>query len=172
MSPQPLRFDPIREARRQWELRWDDDPARAMAAVAGLMRVQQILLASLNDALRPLGLTFARYEALMLLSFSSRGSMPLGKVGERLQVHRASVTNIIDRLEAAGYVVRRAADRRTTLAEITESGRRVAEEATALLNGMGFTVPGLSADELEALIALMTKVRREAGDFEEPEPIG
>ncbi len=38
----------------------------------------------------------------MLLSFTRTGALPLGKVGERLQVHRTSVTNIVDKLEAGG----------------------------------------------------------------------
>ena len=35
------------------------------------MRVQQILLARLNGLLEPFDLTFARYEALMLLFYSA-----------------------------------------------------------------------------------------------------
>ena len=114
----PLRIDPIAEARRHWEERWGDEPARPMAAVTSVMRAQQVLLARLNELLGPLGLTFPRYEALMLLSFTREGALPLGKVGERLQVHRTSVTNIVDKLEADGLVRRvpHEADRRTTLA--------------------------------------------------------
>ena len=63
-------------------------------------------LARLNDALKPLELTFARYEALMLLFFSRTGSLPMGKMGTRLQVHPTSVTNLIDGLEKLGYVSR------------------------------------------------------------------
>ena len=97
-----------------------------MAAVTSLMRAQQVLMARLNDLLRPHGLTFPRYEALMLLSFTRAGALPLGKIGERLQVHRTSVTNIIDKLEADGLVRRvpHAEDRRATLAEITDAGPR------------------------------------------------
>ena len=78
-----------------------------MAAVTSVMRVQQIMLREVEAVLKPLGLTFARYEVLMLLSFSRAGSLPVGKMGERLQVHPASVTNAVDRLEHDGYVVRR-----------------------------------------------------------------
>src|SRR3954454_3980854 len=84
----PLRIDPIAEARRHWTERWGAEPARPMAAVTSIMRAQQVLMARLNDLLRPLGLTFPRYEALMLLSFTRTGALPLGKIGERLQVHR------------------------------------------------------------------------------------
>src|ERR1044072_9359696 len=80
----------------------------------------------------PFDLTFARYEALVLLTFSRKGALPLGKMGERLMIHPTSVTNIVDRLEAQGLVKRRphATDRRTTLAEITDEGRELVEEAT------------------------------------------
>ena len=76
--------------------------APTMAMVTSIMRLQQIFLARADAELRPFGLTFARYEVLMLLSFSTRGCLPLGKIGERLQVNPASVTNAVDRLEAAG----------------------------------------------------------------------
>src|SRR3954468_23333611 len=97
-----LPFDPIDEAARQWGLRWD--AVDEMHAVTSLMRVQQLVLGQLDEILRPHGLTFARYEALVLLTFARRGSLPLGKMGDRLQVHPTSVTSIVDRLEAAGHV--------------------------------------------------------------------
>src|SRR3569833_2646828 len=100
-----LPFDPIDEAARQWGERWDRVPA--MHAVTSLMRVQQLVLGRLDAILKPHGLTFARYEALVLLTFSSRGSLPLGKMGERLQDHPTTKTTIVDRLEQAGLVVRR-----------------------------------------------------------------
>jgi len=166
MTP-PLRIDPIAEARRHWEARWDAQPARAMAAVTSIMRAQQILLARFNTLLRPHGITFPRYEALMLLSFSRAGELPLGKIGERLQVHRTSVTNIIDKLEADGLVERvpHSEDRRATLAQITARGRRVAAAATDTLNAEMFGVSGLSADDQEQLTALLRELRVDAGDF-------
>ena len=105
----------------------------AMHAVTSLMRVQQLVIGRLDAILKPHGLTFARYEALVLLVFSSRGSLPLGKMGERLQVHPTSVTSIVQRLEAPGFVVRRPhpEDGRAVLAEITDAGRAVVERATA-----------------------------------------
>src|SRR3954453_799173 len=129
MSTKPLRIDPIAEARRHWSERWGEEPARPMEAITSIMRAQQILLARLNELLGPLGLTFPRYEALMLLSFTRTGTLPLGKGGGRLQVHRTSVTNIIDKLEADGLRRRvpHEADLRTTLAEITDAGREVAQ---------------------------------------------
>src|ERR1700722_19437043 len=124
--------DLIAEARRQWLAHWGPDAVPSMAAVTSIMRVHQILLARLNRLLAPWELTFARYEALMLLFYSRAGALPLGKIGSRLQVHPTSVTNTIDGLERLGLVSRAAheRDRRMTLATITERGATGAAEAT------------------------------------------
>ena len=160
-----LPFDPIDEAARQWAAHWDGVPQ--MHAVTSLMRVQQLVLGRLDALLKPLGLTFARYEALVLLSFSSRGSLPLGKMGERLQVHPTSVTSIVDRLEAAGLVERRPhpEDGRAVLAAITTRGRALVEQATAELVGADFGLGALDEDALQQLSALLRPVRQAAGDF-------
>ncbi len=158
-------LDFIDEAARQWGLRWDGVPA--MHAVTSLMRAQQIILGRLDGLLRPHGLTFARYEALVLLTFSSRGSLPLGKMGERLQVHPTSVTSIVRRLEADGLVERRASpsDGRAVLAEITAQGRTLVTAATAELVDADFGLAPLSEAELTSMSDLLRPVRRNAGDF-------
>ena len=160
-----LPFDPIDEAARQWTDRWPGVPA--MHAVTSLMRVQQLVIGRLDALLKPHGLTFARYEALVLLTFSSRGSLPLGKMGERLQVHPTSVTSIVRKLEADGHVVRmpHPDDGRAVLAEITESGRAVVEAATAELVGADFGLGVLGDGDLQRLSELLRPVRQAAGDF-------
>jgi len=168
MSPagrRKLDFDPIDEAARQWGLRWD--AVDQMHAVTSLMRVQQLVVAQLDELLKPHGLTFARYEALVLLTFSRAGSLPLGKMGERLQVHPTSVTSIVDRLEAAGHVVRRRHpdDGRTVLAEITQSGRDVVEAATHDLVTAQFALAEVPVEDLRQISALLKPVRQKAGDF-------
>ena len=163
-----LRFDPIAEARRLWAQRWGEEVTPSMSAVTSIMRAQQILLARLNTILADFDLTFARYEALMLLHLSSRGSLPLGKIGDRLQVHRTSVTNLIDGLERSGYVRRLAhqSDRRTTLAEITARGRKVATTATERLNDARFGTDSLEADDLETIYELLRGFRRHADELD------
>lgn len=137
-----------------------------MAVVTSIMRVQQILLGRADTALRPLGLSFARYEVLMLLSFSRRGELPLGKIGERLQVNPASVTNAVDRLEEQGLVARapNPSDGRGTLATLTGGGRAVVAEATAVMNRDVFGQLGLRAEDAQLLFDLLGSVRRGAGD--------
>jgi DNA-binding MarR family transcriptional regulator len=166
-----LPFDPIARAAQIWQERFG--PADAMAAVTSIMRAQQLLLAELDGLLRPYALTFARYEALILLTFSRRGSLPLRVIGERLMVHPTSVTNTIDRLEEQGMVVRRPnpRDGRGTLAEITGLGREVAERATGDLMAARFGMGGYGNGELSQVFTLLRELRLTAGDFV-PEPGG
>jgi DNA-binding MarR family transcriptional regulator len=163
----PLRFDPIEEAGRQWRKHWGSGPAVPMMAVTSVMRVQQIWLARLNETVAPFELTFARYEALMLLYLTRAGSLPMGKIGARLQVHPTSVTSLIDGLAKAGYTERipHPEDRRTTLAAITNRGRNAAAAATNALNKTRFGADALSKGELQALTELLKRVRSGAGDF-------
>jgi DNA-binding MarR family transcriptional regulator len=162
-----LDFDPIAEAGRQWRKHWGVKMVSPMMAVTSIMRVQQLLLARLNEALAPYELTFARYEALMLLYLSRRGSLPLGKMGARLQVHPTSVTNLIDGLEKLGYVERtpHPTDRRTTLASITARGREIAAQATEALHAIRFATPSLRKDDLDSVTHVLTQWRQATGDF-------
>ena len=163
----PLPFDPIAEARRQWDVHWGEDATPSMAAVTSIMRAQQIIMVRLNELLAPLQLTFPRYEALMLLLYSRQGELPLGKISDRLQVHRASVTNVIDKLVDSGYVERltHQHDRRTILARITPGGTAAARQATEWLNRARFGMAPLDAAACEELYAALTPLRSGAGDF-------
>ncbi len=170
VRPLGLPFDPIERAGESWEERFG--PAATMRAATSVFRVQQILLARFDEALRPHGLTFARYEGLVLLTFSRTGRLPLKVIGSRLMVHPTSVTNAIDRLVAAGYVDRRPnpADGRGVLAGITERGREVVESATAALTALDFGLGDVPADELETLFAVLKRVRLGAGDVADVAP--
>jgi DNA-binding MarR family transcriptional regulator len=160
-----LPFDPIEEAARQWAAHWDEMPR--MRAVTSLMRVHQLVLTELDDLLRPLGLTFARYEVLVLLSFSRRGALPLGKIGERLQVHATSVTPLVKRLEAAELIQRtpHPEDGRAVLASITQKGRTVMDRATDAIVSAKFALGALTEADCDHLTRLLTRPRQAAGDF-------
>lgn len=162
----PLPFDPIEEAGRQWELRWDQ--VEAMQAATSIMRAQQILLARVDEALRPWDLSFARYEVLILLHFSREGRLPLGKMGERLMLHQASVTNLVDRLEGQGYIERQPhpTDRRTTLAALTPAGRSIVEPATRAVVDARVGLAELSSADAMRVHRSLRPLRAGAGDFD------
>ena len=163
-----MSFDPITEARRQWSEHGWEDAADGMAVVTSIVRADQILQSRIDAVLRPMQLTFARYELLVLLDFSRNGALPLGKIGNRLQVHPASITNAVNRLEADGLVTREPHpdDGRTTLATLTPEGRALARSATRALNRDVFGDLGLSERQMADLFALLHRIRRNAGDFD------
>lgn len=162
-------IDPIAEAERQWSAHGWPDEAAGMAAVTGIVRIHQLITQRIDGLLRPFGLTFARYEVLMLLAFSSSGALPMAKIGQRLQVHPASVTSAVDRLETQGFVSReRPADnRRLVLARLTSAGRRIALAATDVLNEQVFADLGLPPHDVHLLHHLVSRLRAHEGDVVE-----
>jgi DNA-binding MarR family transcriptional regulator len=169
-QPTPLPWDPIAEAHRQWREHGWSDAADGMALVASVMRVQQLMLGSVQGILKPLGLSFSRYELLRLLAFTRGGALPMASASARLQVHPTSVTSTVDRLERDGLVQREAhpSDGRATLVRITDAGRTVVERATTLLNEEFFDEPGLKSTDVTELVRLLARFRRGAGDFDDP----
>ncbi len=157
----PLDFDPIDRAAETWAERIGD--ADAMHLATSIVRAQQLVMSRLDAVLRPHGISFARYEVLRLLSFSRRGSLPLNKIGERLMVHPTSVTNVIDRLAAQGYVSRETDpdDRRRVLAALTPEGEKVLAEATEALTGIEFGVGVLTSEQRRAASDLLRVLRQD-----------
>jgi DNA-binding MarR family transcriptional regulator len=160
----PLVYDPVAASRERWIQQGWTDSAAGMAAVVSVMRAEQIFLNRATDILRPLGLTFARYQVLGMLRWA--GPLTLGAVGHRLWITPGTVTNAIDRLEGAELCrrVSHPTDARATLVEITAKGRRLFDRSVERLNADLFASVGLSDDELDQLVRLIEKVRAAEGD--------
>jgi DNA-binding MarR family transcriptional regulator len=159
-----LPFDPIERAGTLWSERIGD--ASGMRLATSIMRVQQLLIGEFDRVLRPFGITFARYEVLVLLSFSRTGRLALSRIGERLMVHPTSVTNAIDRLVEQSLVHRDIdpSDRRRVLASLTKDGEVVLERATAELMAIDFGLGALEEGERDQAYAILRLLR--APDFE------
>jgi DNA-binding MarR family transcriptional regulator len=167
-EPVRLPFDPIERARELWVARWGEGSrADEMATATSVMRVQQLLLGRFDAVAGRHGLTFARYEALVLLAFSREGRLSMSRIGERLMVHPTSATNIVQRLVAQGFVERvpNPQDRRGAFAVITDAGRDAMEAVTADLEDDDFGLGMLDPDQHRQLFALLREVRAAAGDF-------
>lgn len=171
--PGPLPVDPIAEAKRQWVAHGWIDAAAGMSAATSIIRAQQLMLARIDAALKPFSLSFARYEMLRLLGFTREGRMPMASAIARLQVHPTSVTNTVDRLVRDGLVEREPhpGDGRAAMLVLTASGRELVGRATAALNAQVFAEPGLSDDDTAELVAIIARLRKNAGDFADPRPL-
>jgi DNA-binding MarR family transcriptional regulator len=158
--------DPIRRAHHEWVQHGWGAAADGMAMVTSVVRVHRIFTERIDAVLRPHGLTFARYEVLMVLSFRADGAMSMTRLGSLLQVHPSSVTSAVDRLQKQGFAERTSSesDGRVVLATITDAGRRVVASATDGLNSEVFERPGIGAPEVVAVTDLLSAVRADAGD--------
>jgi len=170
--PRPLPTDPLAEAKRQWLAHGWTDAADGMTVVTSVMRAQQLLLARVDAALKPFGLSFARFEVLRLLAFSRTGRLPLSSVVARLQVHATTVTSTADRLVRDGLILREPHphDRRAAMLVLTDDGRTLVERATTALNNEVFSRPGVNSTDAADLVAIVARLRKNAGDFTDPRP--
>ena len=168
MTFPPAPFDVVEASRRVWLDRWTPESASGMASFTAVLRSYQMLIDRVNEVMRDHGLTFARYEVLAWLATDPETSLTLSWISKTLRIPPATVTNLIDRLEADG-LLRRAphpSDARTTLAVITVQGRRLVDGATQDLNDRVYEPLGLSERKRGQLIDLLAELRANGGEFD------
>jgi DNA-binding MarR family transcriptional regulator len=168
MALQPAPFDVVEASRRVWLERWDADAASGVAAFTAILRSYQLLVDQVNEVMGNHDLTFARYEVLAWLATDPEESLTLSWISKTLRIPPATVTNLIDRLEADKLVKRvpHPSDARTTLAVITPRGRRLVDEATLELNATVYAQIGLSEKKRGQLIDLLAELRANGNEFD------
>ena len=161
-------FDVVEASRRVWLARWEPEAASGMAVFVSILRSYQLLNDQVNDVMRNHDLTFARYEVLAWLATDPESSLTLSWISKTLRIPPATVTNIIDRLEDEQLVRRvpHPSDARTTLAEITPRGRRLADDATRDLNAIVYEGVDLSEAKRRQLVELLTELRAKGKEFD------
>lgn len=106
--------------------------------------------------LEQLGLTYPQYIALVALW--EEDNQTVGSLGEKLFLESNTLTPLLKKLEAMGFVHRRrdAADERQVVVSLTDSGRRLREKGVnvALMNACG-----LSAEEFSKLLQSVVGLR-------------
>jgi DNA-binding MarR family transcriptional regulator len=100
------------------------------------------------------------FEVLRVLK--EEGTMHVAKIGERLEIARAQMTHLIDRLVDLGLVARQMdeSDRRTFNIALTDAGRRLLEDHEAALGeAVREYMSSLSDAELETLCVSLRNLR-------------
>ena len=168
MAFEPAPFDVVEASRRVWLERWDPPAASGMAVFTAILRSYQLLEDQVKAVMRRHGLTFARYEILTWLATDPESSLALSWISKTLRIPPATVTDLIDRLETDGLVRRVAhpSDARTTLAEITVKGRKLADAATQDLNADVYEQVGLTEAKREQLLRLLVELRINGEEFD------
>ena len=140
---------------------------RAAAPPAGLfalLHAAGVAQEHVEAELSGLGLSLPKLAALRVLRDAGE-SMPLGQLAERLSCVKSNITQLVDRLEADGFVSRAAdpSDRRSRLAVLTAEGRRLCEKGLGIQERSERELfGGLSAEEERQFAALVSKVTERA----------
>jgi DNA-binding MarR family transcriptional regulator len=133
-------------------------------SLSSLLQTAYAAQAQIEAKLDASGLSMAKLHALKTLEEAGE-SLPLGQLAERLSCVKSNITQLVDRLEADGFVARKPDphDRRTRLAVLTAAGRRACKEGSRIQIAAERDVLGtLSREEAHQLAALLEKVRATA----------
>jgi DNA-binding MarR family transcriptional regulator len=111
----------------------------------------------------PFDITGQQYNVLRILRGAEPHGLPTLTIADRVIEKTPGITRMIDRLEAKGLVTReiRPHDRRCVYCRITKKGLKLLkllDEPVAEFNKNAFR--GLSAKELQELVALLLKTRK------------
>ena len=122
------------------------------------------MLAKESDRLlRPLGLTDAQFNILMLLRFQAKGgAINQTCIGGMLLVNRSNVTGLVDRIEKAGWVERvpDPKDRRVNMVRLTTDGKRLVDRAEkAYFKRVEELMGSISKKERQQLCLILERLR-------------
>ncbi|MFG2641699.1 MarR family winged helix-turn-helix transcriptional regulator [Streptomyces sp. NPDC048370] len=121
-------------------------------------------------ALKELGLTYPQY--LVMLVLWEHGELPVKRIGEHLRLDSGTLSPLLKRLEAAGYVERRRSpeDERSVTARPTEAGTALRERALGVPKRIAVAT-GLDLAEISALRTQLNALSARL-DAADPEALG
>jgi len=138
---------------------------RPGADLFSLLHAAEAAQGHVETRLAVLGLSLPKLGALHHLAAAGE-SLPLGQLAERLSCVKSNITQLIDRLEADGFVTREPDpnDRRSRLAVMTAAGRKAYEQGTRVQQQSEKEIfATLTDEEGRQLAALIAKVRQQSG---------
>ncbi len=122
-----------------------------------LYAASRAMTAVYRPKLEQLGLTYPQY--LVMLALWERDGRSVGELGRALDLDSGTLSPLLKRLEATGFVQRRRAadDERRVDIVLTDHGRAVRARACAIPTEMA-QAAGLTGDEAAALRTLLRKL--------------
>ena len=117
--------------------------------------------------LEPLGMTYPQYLALLVLW--EQDALSVSQLGERLFLDSGTLTPLLKRMEASGWLLRERAadDERRVIVSLTRQGRALRARARAVPVKLA-SATGCSADELMALTTQLQQLRARLHDSAVP----
>ncbi len=125
-----------------------------------ILTAAHLLKNHLARSFRESGVRITPSHSAMLFMLEGNGPLSPSALGEMLRVDNSTVTGLVDRLEAAGFVRRDAdpEDRRRWSISITPEGRKEAAKALTVIKAVNARVEeGFSGAEMRVLHAVLEK---------------
>jgi DNA-binding MarR family transcriptional regulator len=125
-----------------------------------LIRLEARMQAAIGERLRLIGVSIPQTDVLTTLT--EEEGLSQQELAKRLYVTKGNISGLIDRLETAGFVERRAAesDRRQHAIYLTDAGRAMAEKAIGVQHRWIEATLGRMADaDLAALEHQLVSLR-------------
>ncbi len=150
------------ETMASWRRERPDLDLDAMGSVLRLSQLMNAAVRTVDAVFGPHGITLGEFDVLAALRRGGAGTVLTPTTLARVSmVSPGGMTNRLDRLEAAGLIVRSAdpVDRRGSLVELTAEGRRVADRAVEdLVTAENAIFAVLSAAERERFDRVLDKL--------------
>lgn len=124
-------------------------------------------LANRFVGLRLAGLGLTPIQSMVMTSLEEQDQITSIALGRRVELDSATLTGILDRLEARGLIERRRHphDRRSVRVHLTSEGREIGKKAVTLMtSGNVEFVKDLTCREYNQLFAIIKKLRRGAAN--------
>lgn len=131
-------------------------------AILSIARTAAVIEHSGAEALKPFNLTITQYNVLRILRGAGGNGLCRNEVGERLVTKVPDVTRLLDRMEAAGLIIRHrgSEDRRFVATRITDKGLELLDKIDRELPAIHARQVGhVSQKRLRELISMLQDVR-------------
>lgn len=125
-----------------------------------LAQVSRLMRRSFDQRAREIGVTRPQWQVLSVLRHNE--GIKQGGLADLLEVEPITAGRMIDRMQEAGFVERRAdpADRRAWRLFLTEHGKQLIEQMQPLaVETSGFALEGVSEEDKHHLFQTLEKMR-------------
>ncbi len=107
--------------------------------------------------LKPLGITYTQYIAFLVLW--ENDGITVGELGRRLYLDNGTLTPLLKKMEASGYIerTRSKTDERVVVITLTDQGRQLYEQCRDIPKCIGSCIT-LKEDEAQLLYQVLYKI--------------
>lgn len=131
-------------------------------ALLNLHRTASRMQHTLQQTIKPMGLTPTQYNVLRILRGAGENGLRCSEVGERLVSNDPDITRLLDRLQKQKLVRRKrdGKDRRVIYSTITAEGLNLLKELDPIVSNLAKQMLKLmSHDKIRTLITLLEETR-------------